>query len=52
MYLRGNYKKLICYGNGKLVLDGYIDVYMACDVVSRKSTSCYVFTFTVRVVSW
>ena len=42
-YLRGTSRLCLCFGNGKLVLEGFVD--MARDVDSRKSTSRYLMPF-------
>ncbi|CAH9088439.1 unnamed protein product [Cuscuta epithymum] len=51
-YLRGTSKLCLCYGGGKLVLEGYTDADMAGDLDSRKSTSGYVFTLSGGAISW
>jgi len=51
-YLRGTYKKRLCFGKGKPVLNAYTDVDTAGDIDSRKSTSGYLTTFAGVVVSW
>ena len=38
-YLRGTTKKCLCFGNGKLELNGYTDADWAGDKDSRKSTT-------------
>jgi len=52
MYLKGTSRVCLCLGSGKLVLNGYTNAYMAGDVDSRKSTSCYMMTFLGGAVSW
>jgi len=38
-------KQCLCFGNKNQLLIGYVDVDMAGDVDSRKSTSGYLITF-------
>ena len=45
-------KKCLCFGNGKLELNGYTDADWAGDKDSRKSTSGFVTTFAGGAVSW
>ena len=52
MYLKGTSKVCLCFGNGKLVLNGFTDADMAGDVDSRKSASGYLITFARGAVSW
>ena len=52
MYLRGTYKRCLCFGTDKLVLLGCTNADMAGDVDSKKSTSGYLITFSGGVVSW
>ena len=42
----------ITFGSGKPVLVSYTDSDMVGDVDDRKSTSCYLMTFSGGVVSW
>ena len=51
-YLRGTSKTCLCFGTDKPILVRCIDVAMAKDVDSRKSTSSYLITFSGGVVSW
>lgn len=50
-YLRGTNKSCICFGNGKLELQGYTDADWAGDKDSRKSTSGYITTFAGELFS-
>ena len=51
-YLRGTSNVCLCYGKGKLILDGFTDADMVGDIDSRKSTSGYLMTFAGEAVSW
>ena len=50
-YLRGTSKTCLCFGTNKPVLVGCTYAHMARDVDSKKSTSCYLITFSRRAVS-
>ena len=43
-YLRGTTSHVLCFGGRDTVLQGYVDVDMAGDKDSRRSTTGYVFT--------
>lgn len=51
-YLKGSSKVGLCFGGGKLDLEGYTDSDWAGDADSRKSTSGYMFTFAGGAISW
>ena len=51
-YLIGTSKAFLCFDGEKLVLQMFLDVYMARDVDSRKSLSGYLLTFAREAVSW
>ncbi|RVW75392.1 Retrovirus-related Pol polyprotein from transposon TNT 1-94 [Vitis vinifera] len=51
-YLRGNSKTCLCFETNKPMLVGCTDADMARDVDSRKSTSCYLITFSRGAVLW
>ena len=51
-YLRSTFNVCLYYCTDKLVLDGYIDVYLVGDVNFRKSTFEYMITFLGEVMSW
>ena len=51
-YLKGTSKTCLCFGTNKPMLVGCTDADMARDVDSRKSTSCYLITFSRGTVSW
>ena len=51
-YLRGTSRLCLCYGNGRLELNGYSDSDYAGDNDSRKSTSGYMMIFAGGAVSW
>jgi hypothetical protein len=50
-YLRGTVTHALCLGGSNIVLQGYVDSYMAGDKDSRRSTTGYVFTVGGIVVS-
>ena len=49
-YLRGTFNLKLTFGSGNPVLVGYTDSKW--DVDNRKSTSCYLITFSGGIVSW
>ncbi|RVW21877.1 Retrovirus-related Pol polyprotein from transposon TNT 1-94 [Vitis vinifera] len=51
-YLKGTSKTCLCFGTNKPMLVGCTDANMARDVDSRKSTSCYLITFSRGAVLW
>jgi hypothetical protein len=51
-YLRGTATRALCFGGSNIVLQGYVDSYMACDKYSRRSTTGYVFIVGGTTVSW
>jgi len=51
-YLRGTSNTSLCYGNGKVVLQGFVDADLSGDVDSSKSTSGYIYTIDETAVSW
>ena len=51
-YLRGTTSHALCFGGSDIVLQGYVDAYMAGDKDSRRSTTGYVFTVGGTAVSW
>ena len=51
-YLKGTSNYCLCFGNNNVVLEGYIDVNMARDVDTIKSTTGYLCTFASVAVSW
>jgi ATP-binding cassette subfamily B (MDR/TAP) protein 1 len=51
-YLKGTSKMCLCYGGAKPVMEGYTDSDMAGDLVGRKSTSGFLFTFAGGSISW
>jgi len=50
-YLKGTSNYCLCFGNNNVVLEGYIDVNMARDVDTIKSTTGYLCTFASVAVS-
>jgi hypothetical protein len=50
-YLRGTSTHALCFGGSDIVLQGYVDLYMAGDKDSRRSTTEYVFTVGGTTVS-
>ncbi|KAJ6995884.1 hypothetical protein NC653_012686 [Populus alba x Populus x berolinensis] len=51
-YLKGTSSFSLCFGNNKLVFDGYTDVDMTGDVDFRKSISRYLMKFAGGAISW
>ncbi|GJW81938.1 putative RNA-directed DNA polymerase [Tanacetum coccineum] len=51
-YMRGTSKLGITFGNGKPMLVGFTDSYMAGNKDNMKSTSGYLMTFAGGAVSW
>ncbi|GMI96852.1 hypothetical protein HRI_003354500 [Hibiscus trionum] len=51
-YLCGSSNLKLCFDNEKLVLVGYTDSDVTEDINSRRSTSCYLITYTWGVVAW
>jgi hypothetical protein len=43
MYLKGTSTHALCFGGSYIVLQGYVDSYMAGDKDSRRRTTWYVF---------
>jgi hypothetical protein len=50
-YLRGTTTHALCFGCSSIVLQGYVDLDMAGDKYSRRSTIGYVFTIGGKIVS-
>jgi len=53
-YLRGTTNQALWFGGSNIVLQGYVDAYMAGDKDNRRSTTWYVFTVggtTISLVS-
>ncbi|XP_069145877.1 secreted RxLR effector protein 161-like [Solanum lycopersicum] len=42
----------LCFGKGKVTLQGFMDTYLGGDVDSSKSTSGYIYTIGGTAVSW
>ena len=51
-YLRGTSSTSLCFGKGKVALQGYMDADPGGDVDSSKGTSGYIYTIGGTVVSW
>jgi hypothetical protein len=51
-YLRGTANHALCFGGSKIVLQGHVDLDIAGDKDSRRSTIGYVFTIGGTTVSW
>ena len=51
-YLRGTSSTLLCFGKGKVTLQGFVDAYFGGNVESSKSTSRYIYTIGGTIVSW
>jgi hypothetical protein len=50
--LRGTAIHALCFGGSYIVLQGYVDLDMAGDKDSSKSTTGYVFTIGGTTVNW
>ena len=50
--MRGTSNTSLCYGNGKVVLQGFADVDLSGDVDSSQSTSGYIYNIDRTAVSW
>ena len=50
--LRGTSNTSLCYGNGKVVLQGFVDADLSGDVDFSKSTYEYIYTIDGTAVSW
>jgi hypothetical protein len=50
--LRGTSTHALCFGGSDIVLEGYVDSYMAGDKDSRMSTTGYMFTIGGTLISW
>uniref|UniRef100_A0A3Q7EB23 Reverse transcriptase Ty1/copia-type domain-containing protein n=1 Tax=Solanum lycopersicum TaxID=4081 RepID=A0A3Q7EB23_SOLLC len=51
-YLRGTSSTSLCFGKGKVTLQGFVDADLGGDVDSSKSTSGYIYTIGGIAVSW
>ncbi|KAK4590671.1 hypothetical protein RGQ29_021012 [Quercus rubra] len=51
-YLRGSTDTCLCFLGASLKLQGYVDVDLASDIDSRKSTTRFVFTLGGTTISW
>ena len=51
-YLRGTSSTSLCFGKGKVTLQGFVDADVGGDVDSSKSTSGYIYTIGGTTVSW
>lgn len=51
-YLKETASTSLCYGNGKVVLEGFVDTDLSGDVDTSKCTSEYVYTIDGITVSW
>uniref|UniRef100_A0A3Q7HPN3 Reverse transcriptase Ty1/copia-type domain-containing protein n=1 Tax=Solanum lycopersicum TaxID=4081 RepID=A0A3Q7HPN3_SOLLC len=51
-YLRGISSTSLCFGKGKVTLQGFVDADLGGDVDSSKSTSGYIYTIGGTAVSW
>jgi hypothetical protein len=51
-YLRGTTTHALCFGGSNIVLQGYVDSYIATNIDSRRSTAWYVFVVGGTIVSW
>ena len=51
-YLRGTTSHALCFGGSSTLLQGYVDLDMAGDKDSMRSTIGHVFTMGGTTVSW
>ncbi|KAH9321991.1 hypothetical protein KI387_016630, partial [Taxus chinensis] len=51
-YLRGTMGTVLCYSGSDTTLCGYVDLDMAGDVDSKRSTTGYIYTIGGTTVSW
>ena len=51
-YLRGTSSTSLCFGKGKVTLQGFVDADPCGDVESSKRTSGYIYTIGGTEVSW
>ena len=51
-YLRGTSSTSLCFGKGKVTLQGFVDADLGGDVDSSKSTSGYIYNIGGTTVSW
>ena len=51
-YMRGTSGTSLCFGKGKMTLQGFVDADLGGDVDSIKSTSGYIYTMGGTAVSW
>lgn len=51
-YLKGITSTSLCYGNGTVVIEGFVDADLSRDVDSSKITSRYVYTIDETSVCW
>ena len=52
IYFRGTSSISLCFGKGKVTLQGFLDADLGGDVDSSKSTSGYIYTIGGTGVSW
>ena len=50
--MRGTTSHALGFGGSDIVIQGYVDAYMAGDKDNRRSTTGYVFTVGGTIVSW
>ncbi|KAF3684151.1 putative ribonuclease H protein-like [Capsicum annuum] len=51
-YLKGISSTSLCFGNGKMILQGFVDADLSGDVDSSMSTSGYIYAVGGTAVSW
>ena len=51
-YLQGTIEKCLCFGEGELKVQGYIDADFGGEVDHRRSTTGYIFNVGNTTVSW
>ena len=51
-YMRGTSSTSLCFGKGKVTLQGFFDADLSGDVDSSKSMSGYIYTIGGTTMSW
>ncbi|KAF3667432.1 hypothetical protein FXO38_05048 [Capsicum annuum] len=51
-YLKGTSSTSLCFGNGEVILQGFVDADLGGDVDSSMSTFGYIYTIGGKVVNW
>ncbi|KAF3676984.1 Retrovirus-related Pol polyprotein from transposon TNT 1-94 [Capsicum annuum] len=51
-YLKGTSSTSLCFGNGEVILQGFVDADLSGDVDSSMSTSRYIYIIGSTAISW